>query len=142
MKRSSFLLMSAVATALVGVGCNNAVRDPIQPRQDVYHTGDPTQVFFDSFNLRNDTATDTPNVFRDANGLLHVTIPIRSVINKQLYVEYRVIFFDHDHQEIDRSPWRDKTLPANLPESVSITATNPRAEYFQVHFRYPTGSEM
>ncbi|HEY8746582.1 MAG TPA: DUF1425 domain-containing protein [Tepidisphaeraceae bacterium] len=142
MKRSSGFIVTTAAMALAGFGCNNAVRDPIQPRQDIYHTGDPAQVFFDSFNLRNDTAADTATVVRDANGLLHVTVPIRSVIDKQLYVEYRVIFFDHDHREIDRSPWRDKTLPANIPESVSITATNPRAESFHVHFRYPTESEM
>jgi hypothetical protein len=141
MKRSSFLLLAAAST-LVAAGCSHGVPDPIQPRQDVYHTGDPTQVFFDSDELRKDTATDTPTVFRDQNGLLHVTVPIRSTIPKQLYVEYRVVFFDRDHQVVDRSPWHDKTLPANIPESVNITATNPRAEFFQLHFRYPTGNEM
>lgn len=139
-----FKNVALCALALSGlIGCsNNYVRDPIQPRQDVYHSTDRVQIFFDSTDLRNDTAADTPSVIRDQNGLLHVTVPIRSVINKQLYVEYRVIFFDRDHQEIDRSPWRDKTLPANLPESVIVTSTTPRAESFQVHFRYPTGSEM
>jgi hypothetical protein len=138
------LLLALTSPVLfVACGCsNNYVREPIEPRQDVYHADDRAQLFFDSTNLRNDTAADTPSVFRDQNGLLHVTVPIRSVINKQLYVEFRVIFFDRDHHEIDRSPWRDKTLPANLPESVSITSTTPRAESFQVHFRYPTGSEM
>jgi hypothetical protein len=136
-----FALAVPVLVGLIGCS-NNYVRDPIQPRQDVYHSTDRVQIFFDSTDLRNDTAADTPSVIRDQNGLLHVTVPIRSVINKQLYVEYRVIFFDRDHQEIDRSPWRDKTLPANLPESVIVNSTTPRAESFQVHFRYPTGSEM
>lgn len=140
MKRSALALLIPASLALVG--CNNAVRDPIQPRQDTYRTGNPAQVFFDSTNLRNDTAADTPQVYRDQNGLLHVTVPVRSVINKQLYVEYRVIFFDRDHQEVDRSPWKDKTLPANLPESVSATSTTPKAETFQVHMRYPGGNEM
>lgn len=138
-----FALGVAVPALIAAAGCsNNYVREPIQPRQDVYQAGDRPQIFFDSTNLRNDTAADTPSVLRDQNGLLHVTVPIRSVINKQLYVEYRVIFFDRDHQEIDRSPWRDKTLPANLPESVTVTSTTPRAESFQVHFRYPIGTEM
>ena len=121
-------------------GCNQ-VRDPIQPRQDVYRTGSPEQVFLDSTDLRSDTAADTPQVFRDAAGLLHVTVPIRSVINKQLYVEYRAIFFDSAHQEIDRTPWHDKTLPANVPETVTAVSTTPRAESFQVHFRYPPSTE-
>ena len=140
MKRTALLLV--VPAALAVAGCNNVVRDPIQPRQDTYRTGNPAQVFFDSTDLRNDTAADTPSVFRDPNGLLHVTVPVRSVINKQLYVEYRVIFFDRDHQEIDRSPWRDKTLPANVPETVTATSTTPKAESFQVHMRYPISTEF
>ena len=140
MNRSLLLLAAGILAG--AVGCNNMVRDPIEGRQDVYHTGDPTQVFLDSTDLRNDTALDTPVVTRDVNGLLHVTVPIRSVINKQLYVEYRVIFFDRDHQEIDRSPWRDKTLAANVPDRINFNATNPRAESFQLHLRYPTGTEM
>jgi hypothetical protein len=141
MNRSMLTLAAAVMLAGV-VSCNNMVTDPIEGRQDVYHAGDPTQVFLDSTDLRNDTAFDTPVVTRDANGLLHVTVPIRSVINKQLYVEYRVVFFDHAGQEIDRSPWRDKTLAANIPDRININSTDPRADGFHVHFRYPTGSEM
>ena len=134
-------LFLAAPLALAIAGCTNIVRDPIPGRQDVYHATDPQQIFLDSTGLRNDTAVDTPTVFRDQSGLLHVSVPIRSVINKQLYVEYRAIFMDRNHQEIDRSPWHDKTLPANLPETVTIVGTNPQADFFQVHFRYPNGSE-
>ena len=137
-RKTALLLIAPVALAVLG--CNQ-VRQPIEPRQDVYRTGDPREVFFDSTELRGDTAADTPQVFRDQAGLLHVTVPIRSVINKQLYVEYRAIFFDRDHQEIDRSPWADKTLPANVPETISIVSTNPRAEFFQIHMRYPISTE-
>lgn len=138
MKR--FSLTIAIPGFLAMAGCNQ-VREPIQPRQDVYRVGRPEQVFFDSTDLRNDTAADTPQVFRDQSGLLHVTVPIRSVINKQLYVEYRAIFYDRDHQEIDRTPWHDKALPANIPETVTVVGTSARAEYFQVHFRYPPSTE-
>ena len=137
--RRHLLLMFPAALAVVG--CANQVREPIQPRQDVYRVGRPEQIFFDSTDLRNDTAADTPQVFRDQAGLLHVTVPVRSVINKQLYVEYRAIFFDRDRQIVDRSPWADKTLPANVPEYVSITATVPTADSFQIHFRYPIKTE-
>lgn len=133
-------LTVVLPTALAVVGCNQ-VRDPIQPRQDVYRTGSPEQIFLDSTDLRGDVAADTPQVFRDQFGLLHVTVPIRSLINKQLYVEYRAVFFDNDHQEIDRSPWKDKTLPANVPENVTIVSTNPQAQFFQIHFRYPPSTE-
>lgn len=135
LKRLALMLLAPVALA---VGCTPAsdVPPPIQPRQDVYRPDDRAQIFFDSTDLRNDTAADTPSVYRDAAGLLHVSVHLRSVVNRQLYVEYRVIFFDRDHREIDRSPWQDKVLPANLPDSVTVTSTTPRAEAFQVQFRY------
>jgi len=136
-----FSLALFVPALLAVAGCNNYVRPPIEPRQDVYHAASPGQIFFDSTDLRRDTAADMPSVIRDQNGLLHVTVPIRSVINKQLYVEYRVVFFDREGQEIDRSPWQDKTLPANIPESIIIVSTSPKAEAFQMHLRYPISTE-
>lgn len=138
LKRQALIL--AIPAALAAAGCNQ-VREPIQPRQDVFRTGRPEQLFFDSENLRNDTAADTPEVVRDPHGLLHVTVPIRSVISKQLYVEWRAIFFDRDWQEIDRTPWHDKTLPANVPESVMVASTTPAADRFRVEFRYPISTE-
>ena len=140
MNRSMLIVAAGILAG--AVGCANSVDEPITGRQDLYRASDPTQVFLDSSDLRNDTAFDTPAVTRDANGLLHVSVPVRSVINKQLYIEYRVIFFDRDRQEIDRSPWRDKTLAANIPDRVNVTSTSPRAESFQLHFRYPTDTEM
>lgn len=138
LNRNPLVLLIPAAIAIAG--CNQ-VRDPIQPRQDVYRAGSPEQIFLDSTDLRNDTAVDTPQVYRDQFGLLHVTVPIRSVINRQLYVEYRAIFFDSAHQEIDRSPWQDKALPANVPENVTIVSRTPNAASFQVHFRYPPSTE-
>lgn len=138
LKRNALVLFIPAAIAVAG--CNQ-VRDPIQPRQDVYRAGSPEQIFLDSTDLRNDIAADTPQVFRDQFGLLHVTVPIRSVINRQLYVEYRVIFFDSAHQEIDRSPWQDKALAANVPDNVTIVSRTANAASFQVHFRYPPSTE-
>src|SRR5690349_13771541 len=103
LKRNALALLLPAALALAG--CNQ-VREPIQPQQDVYRAGSPEQVFLDSEDLRSDVAADTPQVFRDQAGLLHVTVPIRSIVDRQLYLEYRAIFFDSAHQEIDRSPWR------------------------------------
>lgn len=136
----SNILALLVPAFLALAGCNQ-VREPIQPRQDVYRAGSPEQIFLDSTNLRNDVAADSPQVFRDQFGLLHVTVPIRSVINRQLYVEYRAVFFDVANQEIDRTPWQDKALPANVPETVTIVSSSPRAASFQVHFRYPPTTE-
>ena len=135
MKRS--LLFIAMLAAL---GCNHEIQQPIQPRQDVTGSQGPAQIFLDGTTIRNDTAVSQPVVTRDPAGLLHVTVPVRSVINRNLHVEYRTIFFNRDHQEVDRSPWKDKELAANLPDRVSITSTVP-ADNFEVHFRYPPSTE-
>jgi hypothetical protein len=133
LKRFAIVLPVAFAVA----GCTtSSVPEPIQPRQDIYHPDDRAQIYFDSAELHDQTAAGTPTVVRDANGLLHVTVPIRSVVNNKLYVDYRVLFFDRDHREIDRSPWHDKFLTPNLPDSVSINSTSPLADSFQVQFRY------
>jgi hypothetical protein len=135
LKQISLALLCPAALAIFGCS-ENSVPEPIQPRQDVYRPDDRAQIYYDSAELHSETAAGTPTVVRDSNGLLHVTVPIRSVVSKQLYVDYRVIFFDRDHREIDRSPWHDKFLTPNLPDSVTITSTSARAESFQMQFRY------
>jgi hypothetical protein len=122
--------------ALLASCTSSTVPEPIQPRQDVYRPDDRAQIFYDSAQLHDETAAGSPTVVRDSNGLLHVTVPIRAVTEKKLYVDYRVIFFDRDHREIDRSPWHDKFLTPNLPDSVTINSTSAKAESFQVQFRY------
>jgi hypothetical protein len=122
---------------LVAAGCNHEIQQPIQPRQDVNYNG---QIFLDGTEIRNDIAASQPIVTRDQAGLLHVTVPVRSVINRNLHTEWRAIFYNRDHQEIDRTPWQDKTLAANLPDQFSVTSTLP-ADGFEMHFRYPPSTE-
>ena len=124
-----------VLPALLGLallGCDY-VRPPIQGRQDPYV---PAQMHFDSERLRRDTAIGTPNVTRDENGLLYVTVPIRSAINKTLYVDYRVTFLDQGGQVVSRHGFFTKTLEPNTPDQIVVNSTSPRAADFQIDFRY------
>lgn len=113
-------------------GCDY-VRPPIEGRQDPYV---PAQVHFDSDTLRKDTAIGTPILARDASGILHVTVPIRSAINKTLYVDYRVTFFDRSRQVVSRLGPFTKTLDPNTPDQIEVNSTSARAEDFQIDFRY------
>lgn len=115
-------------------GCG--VNPPITGRQDPYAAD---QVHFDSDELRKDTAISAPIVARDEFGLLHVTLPVRSAINRQLHVQYRVTFFDLNHMVLDQYSWTDKTLTANTPDQVQFNSVDKRADDFQVDFRYPPG---
>jgi hypothetical protein len=126
--------LAMIASILILTGCG--VRPPIEGRDDPYA---PAQIHFDSDELRKDTAVKAPIVARDDFGLLHITIPVRSAIDKQLHVQYRVTFFDLNHMILNQFSWMDKTLPANTPDRIEATSVDKRAVDFQVDFRYPPG---
>ncbi len=127
-------LLTLLAALLITAGCQTGVRPPVVGRQDPYQ---PQQMHFATDELRRDTAVQEPVVDRDENGLLRVTIPIRSAIDKTLYVDYRVSFFDRNGQPLgEHVGWFTKTLEANTPDRITVTSVTPRAADFQVDFRY------
>jgi uncharacterized protein YcfL len=132
--RYAILLCTLLPSALLVVGCS--VRPPIEGREDPYKS---SQIHFDSDELRRDTAVGTPVVVRDEYGLLHVSVPVRSAIDKQLYVDYRVSFFDQNHMVLDQMSWAHKTLAANTPDQIQFVSADKRAVDFQIDFRYPPG---
>src|ERR1700749_2633555 len=93
MKESTMKRLLLIPLVMILVGCTTGVNAPIEGRADPYS---PAQIHFDSVELRNDTAVGRPILARDAAGLLLITIPIRSAIDKTLYVDYRVTFFDRN----------------------------------------------
>jgi uncharacterized protein YcfL len=124
------LILLSLSTGLVGCSVN----PPIQPRMDPYS---PSQIHMDSDQLRSDTAVGTPNAHRDDAGILFVTVPIRSAIDKTLYVDCYVTWLDRNGQPIgDRMGPKTITLDPNTPSSVTFNSTTPRAADFQVDFRY------
>jgi len=127
----SFLMLLVLSSFLVGCG----VRAPIQPRADPYL---PSQVHMDQERLRKDTAVGTPQVARDEiSQNLVVTVPIRSAINKTLYVDYYVTFVDANGVPVapKLGPMTKVLLP-NTPDRITVTSTTPRAVDFQVDVRY------
>jgi hypothetical protein len=115
------------------IGCEY-VRPPIQGRQDPYV---PAQMHFDSDTLRRNTAVGAPDVSRDEAGILFVNVPIRSAINKTLYVDYRVTFFDKTGQPVGKPlGWFTKTLEPNTPDQIQVNSTSNQAADFQIDFRY------
>ena len=127
---SKTLMLLPLAAALAGC----AVNPPIQPRQAPFL---PSQIHVDSQELRDATAVGTPNAHRDDSGILFVTVPIRSAIDKTLYVDAYVTWFDKNGQPIgDRLGPKTLTLDPNTPSSVTFNSTTPRAADFQIDFRY------
>lgn len=115
------------------IGCSNSVRPPKVGRNDPYES---QQMHFASEELRRDTAVGKPIVSRDAAGLLVVSVPIRSAIDKTIYIDYRVTFYDQTGQEVGKTSWASATLEANVPQRVTVNSTTARAADFQMDFRY------
>lgn len=125
-------VFATIAGLILFAGCT--VNPPVQGRADPF---DSQQIHFAKDGLRRDTAVGTPQVARTESGnILVVTIPIRSAINKNLYVDYRVSFFDSTGQLLNQTGWMSKTLEANTPDRVVVNSFGPRAADFQVDFRY------
>jgi hypothetical protein len=123
------IILVTLAMCLAGCGVN----PPIEGRADPYL---PAQVHMDSNELRRDTAVGVPKLARNESDMLVVTIPIRSAIDKVLYVDYRVTFFDRNGQPLETYGPFTKTLDKNTPDQITVTSTTPRAADFQVDFRY------
>jgi len=125
----SLLILLALA------GCNQ-LRPPVEPQSDPYLG---KQIYLDSYQLKSDTAFGTPTRSRDPFGIMHVVVPVRSIIDKTLYVQYRVYFIDRNQNKVGEIGWTDKTLTANIPDQIEFNSSNAAAEDFQLHLRYPPG---
>jgi hypothetical protein len=129
--QSRWTICLGAALAFSAAACG--VKPPITPQADPY---DASQIHMSSDELRNETAVGTPLVKRDdVSNLLFVTIPIRAATNLKLYIDYRVTFFDINRSVINQTTWFTKTLEPNVPDSITVNSTSPRAADFQVDFR-------
>lgn len=136
MHHRNMIPTALLAIGLFAIGCNNQLRPPIEPQSDL---SGGKQLYVDSRQLQLDTAVGNPIRSRDAGGLLHVVVPIRSVIDRQLHVQYRVRFFDRNRSIVSEIGWTDKTLTANTPDQIEANSSGPDAQDFEVHLRYPPG---
>ena len=117
---------------LLSLGC--AVREPIAGRADPYRAH---QVNFADPDLANRTAVAPPIVER-RNGLLYVTVPVRSSVNRDLHVDYRVTFFNENGVPIEGpGNWTSgPTLIANTPSYIQFNSISGNAADFQLDLRY------
>jgi len=131
--KQALVILTVALTVAAFLGCRPEVRAPVVGRNDPH---DRQQIHFNDDEIRRDTAVGAPIVKRDLNGLLYITVPVRSAINKTLYVDYRVTFFDKTSQVLSQTGWFTKTLEANTPDQITVNSYDKQAEQFQVDFRY------
>jgi hypothetical protein len=138
LKDQSMLSRAIVAcvlavTLVLSFGCADTVKEPILARQDPYQR---EQIHIASMDLRRHTAVEAPIMTRDDAGILFVTVPIRAATNLELYVDYRVTFFDRNGQTLHQTSWLHKTLAPNVPDQIMFNSTTNRATDFQMDLRY------
>jgi hypothetical protein len=119
-----------ICVLIIFAGC---AKRPFEGRHDPYAG---SQISVASQHLQDNTRIGTPVASRDAeSNILYVTVPIRSTTNEQLYVDYRVSFFDRNGQVISETGWFTRTLTPNLPDQIMVRSTTPRAADFHVDIR-------
>jgi hypothetical protein len=124
-----YLLLPLLVISVVGCRSDR----PMEPQHDRYAPG---QINVASEHLRANTRVGTATATRDADSnILYVTIPIRSTTNEQMYIDYRVSFFDRNGQLISETGWFTRTLTPNLPDNIQVRSTTPRAADFHVDIR-------
>ncbi len=129
MQRTNLIPIALLAAL---TGCH--VNAPKEPRADPYGR---QQIEVTSERLRVDTAVGEPIVARDSSGdLVHVSVPIRSAINKTLYVDYFVTFFDRNGQRLSKLGPTTVTLEPFANDQIEFNSMSPRATDFQLTLRY------
>jgi uncharacterized protein YcfL len=109
---------------------------PIYARGEQY---DRPWLMLGSEELRSNTMVGQPQRYYDESNLLHVTVPVRNTIDKQLYVEYRYTFYDRNGATLNEINGT-KTIPPRGAVDISGNSTSPRAEgdrAFRLELRYP-----
>ena len=94
------------------------------------------QIHFTDPELANKTAVSPP-IMERRNGILYVTVPVRSARDRDFHVDWRVTFFNENGVPIEGpSSWSGVTLPANTPAFIKVNSTNANAADFQMDIRW------
>ena len=117
---------------LMLAGCNQ-VTAPIEGRADPYPAN---QINLASQDLRDKTAISPPIVDR-RDGILYVTVPIRSASNYDLHVDYKVTFFNSNGSIIYQGSWEQMpTLIHNVPSELRFNSLTAEAADWRLDLRY------
>ena len=125
MRYAIFGLMMVIAA-----GCVNA---PIEGRAEPYSI---PQISFADADLANSTSVSPPQMKRE-NGILYVTVPVRSASDYDLHVDYKVAFTDQSGAVIYESGWTGgTTVPRNSWTYIRFNSPSANAADFHLQLRY------
>ena len=126
--------MAALVVAAIA-GCQKPYTGPYEAQYDEYQPY-PT-VTLSQASLREAIRITEPRVERLSDGLLLVTLPLRSASDEPIHVEWRIEFLDKRGVPIEpRMNWRPLRLEPRQPESISAGSTSGDAENYNVQLRW------
>lgn len=131
--RQSILNVCLLSSLTLGgfAGCSG--KAPITGRADPYIS---EQIHLTNDDLADKTRLSPPSMER-RNGILYVTVPIRSAVDKDLHVDYRVTFFNELGTPIENTNWMGgTTLYARTPQYIRFNSTSANAANFQMDIRW------
>ncbi|MDP9172822.1 MAG: hypothetical protein M3O30_03025 [Planctomycetota bacterium] len=122
MLKTSIAIMALAALFIVG--CND--HPPMYGRAENYPR---EHLQFGDSDLQSFTRVDPVTAARDPAGLLHITVNIRSTIDRQQYVDAYVTFL-RGGQMLEKLGPKTVTLKGNLPDIITFNSTQPADDYF------------
>ncbi len=132
-----YIVTGLLAAGLFALGGCKGVEPPARGRADVT---EHTKVFFSKEQgerLRESTAILGDRIDVDQFGLLTVVVPIRSAVDRTLYLEYQYELYDAGHRRVEGPiGWIPLTLEAGSPGTMQFTATNPQAVDYRATVRF------
>ncbi len=127
---NKIVLITVVSTFALMAGCGP--RHPVEARMEPYAE---KQFSLASKDLRGRLTIDKPVMTRQ-NGLLFVEVPIRAASNYNLFIDYRVTFFNDQGQSVYQGPWESKTLQSRVFDRIQFNAPAADAVDFRMDIRY------
>lgn len=109
------------------------VKPPIEGRADPFV---PVQITLADPDLANKTAIGVP-IMERRNGILYVTVPIRSASDYDLRIDQRWTFLSAQGRPIYQGSWEGgKKLVSNVQDSISANSLSGDAADFRLELRY------
>jgi hypothetical protein len=131
MKHLKLSVVLIAALALTGCASDLAPTTAVNDRYIADHV-----VFSGQDDLVNHVAFGQITRTFGPGGILTVTIPARATTPDDLYVDYRITYFDENHNPIDiPTGWQTQTLHSDIFEYIKGNSASPRARDFQIDFR-------
>ena len=132
--------LAVLSLVIFAAGCSSpdTVAAPDTPAGDPLPEDAYPQIILQGRDLKQLVVKEAPNVTPASDvEPMRVRVPIRSVVDTTLNLEYRFIFYNEDRDQVTRNPtWQPLVLPRYTRRYVQANAIQLAASYWELEIRY------